>query len=673
MAEAVKPGSSDLFLSQKELSDYDTITHLLWRTQRFGKNMCGKVYNHSEDEAIQKQEKNNLRYKKLEEFVHILARDNEVMAAVLSFRRGVTLFLIHEERPLDATEGTGQGFRIEESPELSKQFMSRVCEQHSLELDSNTSISRSALEQVVKENAHKQPTDSISHEHHCSNIMKLIKQTHEAHTRVEIHNAINRLSFYVYLSSVAKILDRLKRGGELYKRTILPNLSCSATEIARRSRRGRPFGFKAISLFDRLNQDQLICLRGILRLLLRSEQNPHLTLLQRKLDDGNFSFYDLKEGRFVLQTLVSLLVKGCFSTVAKVNSLKTRTLKLAYDVHKQTEELKQSTSTDEAWLKALQDSFSKALKGFDTALLEMHRTLSLLEVFLQCFEKILKEHFRWIADMCKLRTIKQAPQPYIQQTRPSDTLESKLEEEISTDDPSHLEAATLDAQTDPPSTEGWAQAAFRYLELVCRHSTAIRGLSNVVGPDLHQRTVSTVVKQASFKYISVRPNITEAKLPPLYTFLKDFTRCSGQKLNEHDIEKILKHVSTNDSSLSDRPRSPSAHHLETILASLQLLSHQRAQLTQPINNVTLPAIGFTDYFAKLAWTFALSRPLCPSCNQLMHYLVRSVPCGILHARYHNEWSSCTLPPWIPADAGRHVIDFAVKELRVRIDSILEIS
>ena len=514
---------------------------------------------------------------------------------------------------------------------------------------------------------------------HVQNLVSLLQEGRRATTRLCIRNSYLRLRFYVFLSSCEKIKTRLHRGGKnpRYPQRDFFGILTSDIEDSAATRSMYPLsGSSTPTKFQRT------ALQGLFALLPKDLLSDEAQ--NRFLDVKNASWYD-KEGRATFHKILRGTLKGVESSLTSLCKAK--------------KECKSRPQLSDVRGNSPRTSDSQRMQDIHNATGTVCDWVCGFKRFRNAYKQHFKSHLGWIY-CCWYSTPnpKSGGQSTVGDEAPGP---SQIQEDLDVD-PEDVEddlgddfprndgggggddvGVDLDDLTFIKGRDNWRRDANKYLDFLLAHASAISYLGlNSPRETENQKRVSAVVKNAVFETIIVKPASKDRKMLSMEKLLADFEVCYELGPLPPDLQEILIYrIKEMHQRLHGyRPDFQSesfsgTYHCETALMSLELLARHRKlhagadeSINPTANRVALPHRRITDKLTSISM-LPVSKLCCPACSCLLEYL-RLQSRTILHPGGHANWSACALPPWLPKDAGQHVLDKASSVLRDRIWDIM---
>ncbi|KAH9238980.1 hypothetical protein K456DRAFT_32404 [Colletotrichum gloeosporioides 23] len=352
--------------------------------------------------------------------------------------------------------------------------------------------------------------------------------------------------------------------------------------------------------------------------------------------------------------------------------------------------------------KALHEASSKTLKLDskrqhlqDTEIyglaVEFNSWIYMLNVFVSKFRHTLSSHMDWLKHEFHTDNmdsfIASPLHPGVAVYNPSSSLGEYILQEAGVGpyyDQAELEHEAFDLSVlDHRSRRSWPRAAMVYLDNITAHSNGMfefePGSLSLNAKD--KRQAMDTLSRTRFQLVDITPNDEDHDKLPLGELLRTF-KLFTKTLSEDDQSQICELINI-ERRESEPPRKDidletsyfsGESHPEAYIICLHLLARERRRLgskfTAPAD-IVLPDKEVIDIFQKNITQLAVTGRCCPACDLLIRFYSRRAGVKVVHSEDHRVWIPCSLPPWIPREAGTYMLNFVAEKLRERLPEFIE--
>ncbi|KAL5439968.1 hypothetical protein PMIN05_005089 [Paraphaeosphaeria minitans] len=522
----------------------------------------------------------------------------------------------------------------------------------------------------------KFPKTSQSLAQHSANIIKFIKQTWDSENSEARRMAQLKASDYVYLSSVAKVLGRVERGG---------------LQKGRGSRKGRNFHNFLTFPSKRITAEhpEAANLNPRSKYTFTDDQVDHIELCLTKLGQRSAqSILPLQDWKDKLTKNEALVYDA--SARAQLHDLTCAVYRLLSEElldlqFAKTNAQHYKIDNFNTWETMKSSKEAKELAGeVDDRLADVGLWMRMLFTIKVRFKDQLIENFKFIRklyglsstmELQKEQHVDAEPLPASHSSEPSS---GEIEGETTSAQPINDSSMTgIDAYSTEfeeiehiARTNKWEYAMLKYLDVVTLHQAALQSLWNRG----ERSTAKAFLDKAQFVHVQLRQPSKDKSMSSIDTVLQRHIQ-----VEQADMVKqfLINECNLNKGTLLAEERFPGTTHCETILMSLYLIAAERKNLldnsesTKKIERLRLPSQFITDQFAGKMTVLPVSKRCCPACNALFTFCIKGMGKDVSYPGSHATWSAVALPPWIPRKAGLAVLEAVKSEVLLRTTRICE--
>ncbi|KAK2741959.1 hypothetical protein CKAH01_01386 [Colletotrichum kahawae] len=322
---------------------------------------------------------------------------------------------------------------------------------------------------------------------------------------------------------------------------------------------------------------------------------------------------------------------------------------------------------------------------------EFNSWIYMLNVFVSKFRHALSSHMDWLKQEFHTENmdsfIASPLYPGVAVYNPSSSLGDYILQEGGMGpyyDQNELGHESFDLSVlDHRSRRSWPRAAMVYLDNITAHSNGMFELepgSLFLNAKDKRRAMDTL-SRTQFQLVDITPNDDDHEKIPLGELLRTF-KLFEKTLSEDDQNQICELINI-ERRESEPPREDidletsyfsGESHPEAYVICLHLLAREKRRLGSEFTvpaGIVIPDKEVTDIFQKNITQLAVTGRCCPACDLLIRFSSRRAGVKVVHSEDHRVWTPCSLPPWIPREAGAYMLNFVAEELRERLPEFIE--
>ncbi|TDZ24214.1 hypothetical protein Cob_v002959 [Colletotrichum orbiculare MAFF 240422] len=298
-----------------------------------------------------------------------------------------------------------------------------------------------------------------------------------------------------------------------------------------------------------------------------------------------------------------------------------------------------------------------------------------LRYFVATFRCHLKKHLSWLSIILKLRCCRSQFKGCC----------GRYMESVVDQHPGSKEDGSL-PQPGPSPPEDWdallwPEAAISYLDWITSQVGSLKLLmapkSNAKKKKKKAKRVASIVNKADFRILELVPEGEDQRMTSWVQLLNSLERVDGTKMRFNEKRAVyqwfqfeIRETKANKVFLDfDNTHFEGTCHPEMAILGLHLLAQERLRSGETVvetpEGIRLPAEEVTDLFRAQVRILAATERCCAACDWLVNYYVLSIGQRKTEVKYPGSdglWTACSLPPWIPREAGIFMLERATREL-----------
>ncbi|KAI8259376.1 hypothetical protein K4K56_006683 [Colletotrichum sp. SAR 10_98] len=219
------------------------------------------------------------------------------------------------------------------------------------------------------------------------------------------------------------------------------------------------------------------------------------------------------------------------------------------------------------------------------------------------------------------------------------------------------------------SDHGWHVAASDGLGLVCRNQESVEGLLNT-----ESKLAELFLKADVEPVVASMAKLDKFTLPT-HEFIENY-QPENVKLTDDEVETLSNWFAVQmGGSGSSESFSGAAAHAKALLFVMLLVQYRREKMigdpTEETSGLTLPSLDLLERFKKLSAPMAVNKRCCPVCFILMKHVEKVTGIKFVYAGTHSDWSSVSLPPFMPKEDFDAVFSECLKVFMARYHTYVE--
>ncbi|KAL9589309.1 MAG: hypothetical protein Q9203_001890 [Teloschistes exilis] len=233
-------------------------------------------------------------------------------------------------------------------------------------------------------------------------------------------------------------------------------------------------------------------------------------------------------------------------------------------------------------------------------------------------------------------------------------------------------AMNLDTLTET-TQHGWANAAVQWMKDVCTQVVALNSLFILeTKTDQNELRLSKYIEKVVLKAIGVMPEARDIRMESYEDVWDNF---SHSLRDSETIKDCLLAQETLSEAARRRSRFNGTWHCKIIMMSLHMLSLGSGfETASALGSSAAVSTDIIEMFKHPGSLLMVSKRCCRSCHNLAQFLKRKKFLGqdvpLVFPGSHSGWTSVALPPWLPQEIGKELIEWAEDKLRSQLRKIL---